>query len=248
MSVWLLIAAAAAVPAPVAHHPADRTAGTGTLIGGKQTAQPVASIGGYRVPLGAPMEQQASAKALQAGRAMARCIYRRKPAIIRSALGATSEADFHARYTIPKSLAGECLIETADDAVGMMALTFSGFDQVALFSEAALQKADSRGLAPIPVAAVPRANDWMTGDLGKQVTLQLATCLVYTQPKAAEELVLSKPGTIDEEAGFMSVLPLVAGCLDKNVTLHATKAMLRQSLAIALYQRQFNAPVQKAAR
>lgn len=246
MNAWLLLAAAAVAPA--AHHPVDRATGTGTMIGGKQTAQPVASIGSYRVPINPDMKQQASVKAFQAGRAMARCIYRRKPAIVASALSAANEADFRSRYVLPKDLAGECLAENADDTVDMMALTFSEFDQVGLLSEAALQKTGPRTLAPVPIAIVPRASGWMTSDLGKQVTLQLATCLAYTQPKAVQELVLAKPGTIDEEAGFMSVLPLVAGCLDKNVTLHATKAMLRQSLAIALYQRQFNAPVQKAAR
>jgi hypothetical protein len=217
---------------------------TGTNIRGQESASPVHMIGGTVERELTPMEEQARAEALRAGRVMASCFAGRRPATVTEILNSASGENFAAAMKKSHAVMGPCLVRAGSSDAGMMQMNFSRFDMMGLLAEAAMVRSPAPAFEALPIAAVPRFPQWIAGSMGQAVMLQVATCLAYTQPRSAQAVVWAKPGTPQESAAFGQLVAHLPSCLDKNVTLKATKPALRLALATALYQRKINpAPV-----
>jgi hypothetical protein len=89
--------------------------------------------------------------------------------------------------------------------------------------------------------------DWMASSGGSLVELRLGECLAETQPNAVGALVGSAASTPQELTAFQALIPYIPSCLDKNVTLKATRSSLRLALAFALYRRTIQPTAEGAA-
>lgn len=213
---------------------------TGTNIQGQESASPVHRIGAYADRELTPMEEQAHAEALRAGRVMASCFAGRRPGTVAEILRSSSHEGFTAAMKKAQVAMGPCLVRAGSSDAGLLQMNFSRFDMMGLLGEAVLVSGPAPSFEAVPVAAVPRAPQWIGRTMGQAVMLQVATCLAYTQPRSAQAVIWAKPGTPQEGAAFGQLVAHLPSCLDKNVTLKASKPALRLALATALYQRKIN--------
>jgi len=213
---------------------------TGTNISGKESASPVQTIGAEVDRELTPMEAKAHAEAVRVGRLMAACVTKRRPETVAEILSSRNVDQFNVGLKKLQPTMSPCLVTAAGGDAMMTHLRLAPFDLMGWLAEAALVRAPAPVFETVPIAAVPRAPQWITFHPGRLAMMQIASCLAHTQPERAEAIVWSQPGTPQEAAAFAGIMPFLPACLDKNVTLKASKPSLRHVLATALYQRKIN--------
>jgi hypothetical protein len=73
--------------------------------------------------------------------------------------------------------------------------------------------------------------------------VQMGECATRRKQTAAWKLVMSEPGSIDEQDAIAELQPALPGCLPKGLTFHVSVDMLRGGIAEALYRLSERAPV-----
>ena len=209
-----------------ARPPQDIVTGTNT---GRETSQTVYGLGDWGSP-----EVQPSDKAVAAGRKLAHCAVDRRPETAKAALDASDPQSFRAAASRLNGVMEDCL------KYGEMALQPSAF--AGLLAEAWFDRSGAPSLQPIKYDPNAPKLDFMANGPASLVQLRLGECLASRHPDEVRGLLSAKPGAADEATALGAVIPLISACLDKNVTLQATRTSLRLPLAYALYRRTLNQP------
>lgn len=225
MTLLWAAGASAAGPSPQIH--------TGTHTN-RETAQTH-----YGLPDAFPerIEVQPTDEALFVGRAMARCAVSEHRRDVKFALDVSSvEAFRQATQKFSGSLA-DCLAYSGKDVAAFSQFQLAPHALAGLLAEALLRQEGIPALLPGTYQANAPQLDWMAASGGSLAELRLGECLAQTQPSAVAALIGSAPSSPQEQAAFQGLMPFVPACLDKNVTLKATRSSLRLALAFALYRR-----------
>lgn len=175
--------------------------------------------------------------ALAIGRDMARCEVSRHPEKIDAALRLSDLDEFNrAARKLYDSLA-DCMVYGTQNVADVSRFEFAPSALAGLFAEAALTRSGMPALTAGKYDPNAPKLDWLATSDASLVRLRLAECLAQTQPGAAAALVGSAPDSAQELSAFQSLVPAIPACLDRNVTLKATRSSLRLVLAYALYRR-----------
>ena len=226
IAATLLCAAGAAAKPP----PEVRT-GTNT---NRDTAQAMHSQG-YGPT--SQMDVQPTDQAIAVARDTARCLVSQHSSDVKAALAVGAQQDFRRAMLRLRDALGNCMSGSAENDADLSNMELAPNALAGLLAEAMFARED----IPTPAAAKYDANapklDWMAGSAGSLVQLRLGECLAMTQPDAVAAFVRSTPSSPQEMSAFQAVAPAIPACLDKNVTLKATRSSLRLALAFALYRR-----------
>jgi hypothetical protein len=218
-------AGAIASPPPQVH--------TGTNTN-RDTAQPVSGIGVLPVT---GTEVQPTDEAVATGRKMAKCVVSQRPNDVKVALRTTTSEAFDKAVDRFDGTLGDCMIYGGKKLADAAHFEFARSALAGLLAEALLARDGMPMLAPAKYDANAPKLDWIAGSQASLVQLRLGECLAQTQPAPVSTLVRSTPGSPQEASAFQALVPAIPACLDKNVTLKATRSSLRLALALALYRR-----------
>lgn len=225
--IALLLWSAAAIASP----PPQVRTGTNT---NRDTALPISGIGVLPVT---GTELQPTDKAVATGRSMAKCVVSQRPDDVRAALQTTNPEAFRSAVARFNGTLGDCLIYGGKKLADAAHFEFAPSALAGLFAEALLARNGIPALAPAKYEANTPKLDWIAGSQASLVQLRLGECLAQTQPSAVSAFVGSAPSSPQEASAFQALVPAIPACLDKNVTLKATRSSLRLALAFALYRR-----------
>ena len=215
----------------VAKPPPEVHTGTNT---NHETAQMMYSGGGAN---SGQMEVQPTDQALAVGRSMARCVVSARRKDVETALAVSTADDFtKASRKLFESL-GDCMAYSSPIVADVSQFQFGPTSLAGLLAEAMLRNGVSPSLAPAKYDANAPKLDALAGSQASLVQLRLGECLAQTQPDVVAAFVRSQPASSEEATALQAVVPFVPTCLDKNVTLKATRSSLRLALAFALYRR-----------
>lgn len=207
---------------------------TGTNVPKAETAQPVDRVG--RPLEGTAGEGEPTDAALKSARATAACVVRSRPRDVEWLLAAKDRQAFETSFRRIKYITEHCLGGTADADVSTVTLSYGDDTMMSVLAEASLVRSPVSALPPVPLASAPDLT-WVRADRAGQVVLHLASCLAATQPARVAAVLATRPDSPQEAAGFAALVPAIAPCLEKDVTLRAKRAPLRLYLALAYYHR-----------
>ena len=214
-----------------AKSPPDVRTGTNT---NRDTSQPMHTAG---LANREQMDVQPTDEALAVGRSMARCAVSQHSDKVKVALAAATVDEFlKATRKIKESLE-DCMAYGGRNLADFSRFEFGPSSLAGLLSEAMLARNGMPALASAKYDANAPKLDQMAGSAASLVQLRLGECLAMTQPAALGAFVASAPSSPQELAAFQALLPAIPTCLDKNVTLKATRSSLRLASAFALYRR-----------
>jgi hypothetical protein len=211
--------------------PPEIRTGTNT---NRDTSQPVYGVGGVRP---GDLDVRPSEEAVAAARDMARCIASRRPKDVQAALAVGTQEDFRRAMRRLGDSLGNCLAYSGTNVADASDMQLASHTMAGLLAEALFAGAGALNLTPAKYNANAPKLDWMASSPAGLVQLRLAECLAETQPTAVAALVTTKPSSPQEASAFQAIVPSIPACLDKNVTLKATRSSLRIALAFALYRR-----------
>lgn len=207
-----------------ARPPQQVVTGTNT---GRETSQTVYSLGAWGGP-----EIQPTDKAIAVGREMARCAVGRKPDRVRAALDVHDRNEFLTAFNRFSDTVADCFSLSGGAELAVQPSALAG-----MFAEAWFARSGTPTLAASKYDPNAPKLDFMANGPASLVQLRLAECLSSREPDAVKAFVSVKPGSAEEDAAFGAIIPLIPACLDKNVTLKATRSALRLAMAYALYRR-----------
>jgi hypothetical protein len=207
---------------------------TGTNVPKGETSQPVDRVG--RPLEGTPGEPEPTDSALKSARATAACVVRSRPREVEWLLAAKDRETFETSYRRIKYITEHCLGGTADADVSTVTLAYGNDTMMGVLAEASLVRSPLSAVPAIPLASAPDFT-WLRPDRAGQVVLHLASCLAATQPERVAAVLATRPDSPQEAASFGALVPAIAPCLEKDVTLRAKRAPLRLYLALAYYRR-----------
>jgi len=190
----------------------------------------------------------ASDKAVAVGRDMARCLVAEHPAQVKAALALGDSVMFRLAMIKLRDALGNCMTGSSLDTGAFANMQLSPHALAGLLAEAVFSRESVPALVPAKYDPNSRKLDWIAGSASSLVQLRLGECLSKTQPQGVIALVTSDPSSPNEATAFQALTPYIPGCLDKNVTLTATKSSLRLALAFALYRRSIELPAAGAAK
>lgn len=226
LPAFLLLWSAAAFASP----PPQVRTGTNT---NRDTSQPVYSASNW---VSGQTEVQPTDDALARGREMAQCVVSRRPKEVTAALQVSNGEDFRRATQKLDGVLSDC-IPSGRKSADVIEFAFAPSALAGLFAEALLNRSGASPLAPAKYDANAPKLDWLAGSTASQVQLRLGECLAMVQPASVSAFVRSAPSSPQELSAFQGLLPAIPACLDKNVTLKATRSSLRGTLAFALYRR-----------
>lgn len=214
---------------------------TGTLIPGRETSSPVASVGTVgRGATGSDTygEAQPTVTALNVARTTLRCVIKKRPDSVQAMLVATDRAQLLASYHSVDLIFTDCAARSARGEgfqLGMGRGTLMG-----LAAEASLARNRIPVLAEVPYTSQISELDWTTEQPGTKIVLRLASCLSSTKPQQVVNLLYTAPASAGEAAAFGALAPAFPSCLERNTTLKTGKSGLRLALALSYYRRILN--------
>ena len=216
--------AAAAEPPPI-------YTGTNT---NRPTSQPSYSAGNVGRD---QMDVQPAEEALAVGRNMARCEVSRHPNQVKTVLDMPNADEFRrVSRKLYESMA-DCMAYGGKNLADVSHMELGSSALAGLLAEAMLARSGVVELAPQKYDANAPRLDPMAESQASLVQLRLAECLTYLQPAQVAAIVRAAPKSNAEQTAFSNLVPAIPTCLDKNVTLKATRSSLRLALAFALYRR-----------
>lgn len=231
MRVLVAAAVLSCASAAVAKPPPEVHTGTNT---NRDTSQSMWTEG--RGPA-SQMEVQPTDDAIAVARSMARCVVSQHSREVKAALMVGAADDFRKATKHLNESLGDCMGYGGKNLADFSNMEVSPGTLAGLLAEAMLVREGMPALVPGKYEANAPKLDWLAGSPASLVQLRLGECLSMTQPAPVSAFVASPPSSPQETAAFQGLVPAIPACLDKNVTLKATKSSLRLALAFALYRR-----------
>lgn len=211
---------------------------TGTLVPGRDTSSRIESFGA--TPLknhpDTQLELPSSEAALDNGRAVARCLWKRNAPTASALLEAQTLATFETAVHQATATIAECSASHLNSP-NVFRVGFSTSALRGLVADAGLRGNGFPQLHAASYSSVVAGSDWITQDEGQKVVLRTADCLAAREPERTMAVIYAVPGSKEEGVAFMALLPLIPSCLERGVNLSAKRPMFRLALAEAVDRR-----------
>lgn len=175
--------------------------------------------------------------AIAVARQMASCAVTRKPKAVVETLAAKDLASYKVALGKLSPTLSDCSVRSAAEELRSQRLGMSNAMLVGVLSEAELRRTGNWNVPADGNRVAPDVAGYLYSRADQRVVAETASCLAHVEPGRSAVLVASDPGSAGEAKAFAALLPAIGGCLERNVTLTASRPVLRLAMATALYRR-----------